>query len=71
MDIKTISQYVFEVSLEAARKTRGTSVPRLTYIYCSGTWVHGEDRGNTTSEFAVPKNTTGLVSWRTAQEQRA
>ncbi|OCB91467.1 NAD-binding protein [Sanghuangporus baumii] len=70
MDIKTISQYAFEVSLEAAKKVRGTSAPRLTYIYCSGTWVHGEDRGNLTSEHAVPKNTTALVSWRTAQEKR-
>ncbi|EJD05188.1 NAD-binding protein [Fomitiporia mediterranea MF3/22] len=70
MDIKTISQYVFEVALEAAKKTRGTSAPRLTYIYCSGTWVHGDDRVNTASESAVPKNTTTLVSWRTAQEQR-
>lgn len=35
-----------------------------------GTWVHGEDRENTTSERSPAKNTTQLVSWRPEQEQR-
>lgn len=36
----------------------------------SGTWVHGEDRVNTTSERSPPKDTTKLVSWRTTVEQK-
>ncbi|KAI5117726.1 hypothetical protein M0805_006211 [Coniferiporia weirii] len=70
MDIKVLSQKVFDIASEAAKKARGSSPLKLTYIYCSGTWVHGEDRINTTSERALPKNTTALVSWRPEQEQR-
>lgn len=35
-----------------------------------GTWVHGEDRFNQTSERSPIKNTTTLVQWRDAHEQR-
>ncbi|KAH8112045.1 NAD-binding protein [Phellopilus nigrolimitatus] len=69
-DIQPLSQYVFDVACAAARTARGASAPRLTYIYCSGSWVHGDDRTHTTSERSPPKNTTPLVAWRPAHEQR-
>ncbi|KAI5119556.1 hypothetical protein M0805_005620 [Coniferiporia weirii] len=70
MDIEVLSQKVFDIASEAAKKARGSSALKMAYIHCSGTWVHGEDRINTASERALPKNTTALVSWRPEQEQR-
>ena len=40
------------------------------YYFYLGTWIHGEDRAELTSERTPPKNTTQLVSWRPEQEQR-
>lgn len=39
-DISKICATIFDVVLEEARKSRPNGPP-LSYIYCSGTWVHG------------------------------
>lgn len=54
--------------MKAAQKVRGPGTPKLTFIYTSGTWVHGSDTTHTVSERAPVKNTVKLVQWRPAQE---
>ena len=41
MEIKVLSQTIFNGASEAAKKARGTASPKITYIYCSGTEYRG------------------------------
>lgn len=43
---------------------------KLTYIYSSGTWVHGENRRDTVTDTTPCTNPAKLVAWRVDQEQR-
>ncbi|KAF5372150.1 hypothetical protein D9758_004998 [Tetrapyrgos nigripes] len=57
----------------AAKKDRPTGSPKLSLIYTSGTWVHG-DRGwdilsDTTPVDSTGINSTELVKWRPGVEQ--
>ncbi|KAI9060684.1 NAD(P)-binding protein [Trametes sanguinea] len=69
-DLRTLSQFLLNATADAVQAHRSPNVPKLTYIYTSGTWVHGENRhdvfGDTSSLGATPH----LVAWRPAQEQR-
>ncbi|TFY50906.1 hypothetical protein EVG20_g11263, partial [Dentipellis fragilis] len=43
--------------------------PRLTYIYTSGSWVHGDNRKDIVTDSSPLTNPATLVRWRPALEQ--
>ncbi len=45
--------------------------PKLTYIYTSGTWVHGENRESIVTDTTPITRPAEIVSWRPAVEQVA
>jgi hypothetical protein len=55
-------------SARRARELRPQGTPKLTYIYTSGTWVHGDDRNNIVTDTSA-LNPPDLVSWRPKREQ--
>ncbi|KAK1235585.1 hypothetical protein PQX77_001178 [Marasmius sp. AFHP31] len=68
--IATLARELFLAVSQAASSLRPAHAPKLTYIYTSGTWVHGEDRetlsvSETTPIFASAQ----LVAWRPEVEQ--
>ncbi|EDR11906.1 uncharacterized protein LACBIDRAFT_313829 [Laccaria bicolor S238N-H82] len=69
-DIRTLSKALLETISNAAKSTRPAYAPKLTYIYTSGTWVHGEDRVNLVTDSTPCNNPAELVAWRVEQEQR-
>ncbi|KAH9841468.1 NAD(P)-binding protein, partial [Rhodofomes roseus] len=69
-NIRALSETLLNATAEAARKYRPAHAPKLTYIYSSGTWVHGDDRKNIVSDTTPLTSPPELVSWRLEQEQR-
>ena len=69
-DIRTLSASLLLSISTAAKDLRVPSAPKLTYIYTSGTWVHGENRKDTVSDTTPCTNPAKLVAWRLDQEQR-
>jgi nucleoside-diphosphate-sugar epimerase len=53
-----------------AKDLRPASAPKLSYIYTSGTWVHGDNRKDIVSDTTPCTNPAKLVAWRLDQEQR-
>jgi nucleoside-diphosphate-sugar epimerase len=68
-DLKTISATVLKGVTTAITSVRSARAPKLAYIYCSGTWVHGDDRENTVSDTTPSTNPPALVAWRLDREQ--
>ena len=58
-----------EAYLEAAKSTRPVGAPNLTYIYTSGTWVHGHNREYTVTDSTPLTDPVELVKWRPEVEQ--
>ena len=54
---------------KAAEELRPKGSPKLTYIYTSGTWVHGDNRKDTITDTTPIRPTNELVAWRPAREQ--
>ena len=48
---------------------RPEGAPKLTYIYTSGTWVHGNNRNDIVTDTTPLRSPAELVSWRPAAEQ--
>ncbi|KAF4945003.1 hypothetical protein FGADI_12262 [Fusarium gaditjirri] len=67
-DVKAVGQE----RLEKAQSAGLTHTPKLGFIYCSGTWVHGSsDKLVNDLDIVGPNATTppaSLVAWRVAQE---
>ncbi|TDL17297.1 NAD(P)-binding protein [Rickenella mellea] len=68
-DLVALTDVTYKVVIEAAKKARGSGIPKLTYILISGTWVYGEDRINMINERSPLTHPASLVSWRPATEQ--
>ena len=56
-------------AVSEAVSRRPTGTPKLSYIYTSGTWVHGEDRTTLVTDNTPITNPAKLVEWRPAVEQ--
>ncbi|TFY67335.1 hypothetical protein EVG20_g3979 [Dentipellis fragilis] len=56
-------------AVSAAAKQRPAGMPKLTYIYTSGAWTHGDDRKNVVTDTTPITNPVRLVKWRPAHEQ--
>lgn len=54
---------------DAAQKLRPQSAAKLTYIYTSGTWVHGDNRTDMVTDTTPILKSPDLVAWRPAREQ--
>ncbi|KAI0359910.1 NAD-P-binding protein [Trametes cingulata] len=72
MEIRTLSEFLLNATAEAAQAHRAPDAPKLTYIYTSGTWVHGENRTAVASDTSALDAAAAapLIAWRPAQEQR-
>ncbi|ESK94125.1 nad dependent epimerase dehydratase family protein [Moniliophthora roreri MCA 2997] len=69
-EIWTLAKKLLETISKAATELRPAHAPKLTYIYTSGTWVHGEDRETLSVSDTTPLfKSAELVSWRPAVEQ--
>ncbi|KAJ7461345.1 hypothetical protein B0H11DRAFT_2056849 [Mycena galericulata] len=70
MDVKTLSASMLERVTKAAKDLRPQDAPLLSYIYTSGTWVHGDNRQDTVTDTTPIVRPVELVAWRPALEQR-
>ncbi|KAH0436382.1 hypothetical protein CcaCcLH18_04402 [Colletotrichum camelliae] len=76
-DATTILKSVTEAAQDRASKlVTGNSIgPKLGFIYCSGSWVHGSPRNERISDTSVPgtflaaDKPANAVAWRPAHEQ--
>jgi len=68
-DIRSLSAALLSAVSNAAKELRPASAVKLTYIYTSGTWVHGENRIDIVSDTTPCTNPAELVAWRLDQEQ--
>jgi nucleoside-diphosphate-sugar epimerase len=69
-DVKSLSETVLQAVSKAARELRLQGAPKLTYIYTSGTWVHGDNRNDVVCDTTPITSPPSLVSWRPGREQQ-
>lgn len=69
-NLPVVSQSILLAVSKAAQATRPSHAPKVTYIYTSGTWVHGENRNDIVSDTTPITSPADVVAWRPAQEQR-
>ncbi|KAI0714259.1 NAD(P)-binding protein [Cerioporus squamosus] len=69
-DLKELSDHLLSATAAAVQAHRPPHGPKLTYIYTSGTWVHGENRTEVVTDTTPLTTPAELVAWRLAQEQR-
>ena len=70
VDLRTIGAALFEAISKAAQSSRPASAPKLSYIYTSGAWVHGESTSEAVTDTTPITNPVKLVAWRPELEQR-
>lgn len=69
-DVKTIAPSTFERVVKAVNQLRPHDAPLLSYIYTSGTWVHGDSRTDIVTDTTPIVRSVELVTWRPPVEQR-
>ncbi|KZT29608.1 NAD(P)-binding protein [Neolentinus lepideus HHB14362 ss-1] len=70
VEIKTSSNVILQAVSQAAKAGRPPFAPKLSYIYSSGTWVHGNNRSEIVSDTTPCTKPMDLVAWRLEQENR-
>jgi len=68
-DIEAESATVLRDVTAFAKSERPTHASKLAFIYCSGTWVHGDDRVNIVTDTTACTNPPALLAWRVDREQ--
>jgi len=68
-DLETLSIATFTAVSNAARELRPQGAPKLTYIFTSGTWVHGDNRTDVITDTTPIRSPVELVAWRPNTEQ--
>ncbi|TRM59961.1 hypothetical protein BD626DRAFT_548576 [Schizophyllum amplum] len=68
MAVHEISQAIYKRTSDAAARLRPAGAPKLSYIYTSGAWVHGDSRTEIFSDTA-PLTPQAFVAWRPSDEQ--
>lgn len=66
---RQLSTTVFDAISTAVQELRPPTVPKLTYLYTSGAWVHGENRLDIASDTTILGNGPALTAWRRDFEQ--
>ncbi|EKM52493.1 uncharacterized protein PHACADRAFT_164427 [Phanerochaete carnosa HHB-10118-sp] len=69
-DVRELSKTLLNAVASAAQSSRPAHAPKLTYIYTSGTWVHGDDRTAIKTDTSPITAPAQHVAWRAEQEQR-
>ena len=69
-DIKKLSEEILLAVSNAAKELRPQGSPKLTYIYTSGTWVHGDNRNEIVTDTTPIRSPADLVAWRPGREQQ-
>ena len=69
-DIKTLSEEILLAISKAAVELRPQGSPKLTYIYTSGTLVHGDNRDEIVTDTTPIRSPNELVAWRPGREQQ-
>lgn len=74
-DIYKVGHTILDASISAAGKARPHGPP-LSYIYCSGTWVHGDHASPAGKEESISDRTpidhpSPLTAWRLEIERKA
>ena len=65
-----LSAEILAAVSNAARELRPQGSPKLTYIYTSGCWVHGDSRNEIITDTTPIRLPLELVAWRPAREQQ-
>jgi nucleoside-diphosphate-sugar epimerase len=60
---------ILTIVSKAAETTRPSHAPKVTYIYTSGTWVHGDNCTDVVTDTTPITSPLGIVAWRPAHEQ--
>ena len=68
-DLVNTSALVLDAVSTASQKLRPASAPKMTYIYTSGIWVHGESSVDTVTDTTPITNPVQIVDWRIDREQ--
>ncbi|THH14100.1 hypothetical protein EW146_g6191 [Bondarzewia mesenterica] len=68
-EVYTLGASIHKAISSAATSVRPTGAPKLSYIYTSGTWVHGGDRTRIFTDNTPITNPAPLLAWRPAFEQ--
>ncbi|KAL0950134.1 hypothetical protein HGRIS_010130 [Hohenbuehelia grisea] len=63
------SAAILQAVTRAAQTLRPEHAPKLTFIYTSGTWVHGDSATDIVSDTTPLTRPIQLTSWRPAHEQ--
>nr|GAT46824.1 predicted protein [Mycena chlorophos] len=70
-DLPAVLLATFNNVAQATEATRPAGSPRLTYIYSSGTWMHGDDRTAIVTDTTPITNPMAILAdWLPAMEQR-
>ena len=69
-DVKKLSEEILLAVSNAARELRPQGSPKLTYIFTSGTWVHGDNRNEIVTDTTPIRSPPDLVAWRPDREQQ-
>ncbi|KAJ7160363.1 hypothetical protein C8R46DRAFT_1164811 [Mycena filopes] len=67
--LASLTRTTFERVTNAVRDLRPTHAPLLSYVYTSGTWVHGDSRTEIVTDTTPILRPVELVAWRPAIEQ--
>jgi len=60
---------IFNATTEAAKSLRPAGAPKLTFIFTSGTWVHGENGRELVSDTTPIVKSVEIATWRASFEQ--
>ncbi|EIW74573.1 NAD(P)-binding protein [Coniophora puteana RWD-64-598 SS2] len=69
-NLRAVSVDLLQAISDAAKTSRPAQGPKLSYIYTSGTWVHGHNTREYVSDTTPLTSPVELVAWRPAVEQR-
>lgn len=65
----THAKTLLSATVDAAKQHRPPHAPKLTYIYTSGTWVHGDDRKEIITDTTPITKPVERNAWKPAVEQ--
>ncbi|KZT73881.1 hypothetical protein DAEQUDRAFT_808055 [Daedalea quercina L-15889] len=68
-DIRMLSETLLNTTAAAAQKHRPAHASKLTYIYTSGTWVHGDDQKEVKTDTTPIKGPVELLQWQPKLER--
>ena len=68
-EAKRLSGEILAAVSNAARELRPEGAPKLSYIYTSGTWLHGDNRNDVVTDTTPVRSPPELVAWRPGREQ--